>query len=77
MRIVLTVGQRDALMLPVSGQGGWQSLLHKLQRQVSGTSLTLEPRDVSRLDRYVTKYGQGGWQNRLAFWTDRSVPNAA
>ena len=54
------------LMRPVAGQGGWQSLLRKLQKQIKGNTLTLTEEDSRRILRYILSYGSGGWQDRLA-----------
>ena len=53
-------------MRPVAGQGGWQSLLRKLQKQIKGNTLTLTEDDSRRILRYILSYGSGGWQDRLA-----------
>jgi hypothetical protein len=56
----------ELLMRPVAGQGGWQSLLRKLQKQIEGNTLTLTEEDSRRILRYILSYGSGGWQDRLA-----------
>jgi hypothetical protein len=56
----------ELLIRPVAGQGGWQSLLRKLQRQIDGNTLTLSEDDSRRILRYILSYGSGGWQDRLA-----------
>jgi hypothetical protein len=56
----------ELLMRPVAGQGGWQSLLRKLQKQIKGDILTLTEDDSRRILRYILSYGSGGWQDRLA-----------
>jgi hypothetical protein len=56
----------ELLMRPVAGQGGWQSLLRKLQKQIDGNTLTLTEDDSRRILRYILSYGSGGWQDRLA-----------
>jgi hypothetical protein len=53
------------LQRPVSGQGGFQSLLRRLQNQVAHDRLVLSVSDAERLLRYATQYGQGGFQDRL------------
>lgn len=49
------------------GDGGWQSLLVKLQKQTSKKTgrIYLIPRDIERIARYAFKYGHGGWENCL------------
>lgn len=53
------------LQKEVNGSGGFQSLLRKLKKQVVGSELILYPPDIERIDRYRSKYGQGGFENRL------------
>jgi hypothetical protein len=57
---------RDALMMPVEGEGGFQSLLRKLQSQLNQSNLTLEldATDVERIPRYKS-YEPGGYEERL------------
>ncbi|WP_167881066.1 hypothetical protein [Leptospira meyeri] len=50
---------------PVHGQGGFQSLIRKLQRNLNGDFLEVENRDLERINRYATCYGQGGFEERL------------
>jgi hypothetical protein len=66
MKIQLTKPQRDHLMRPVVGVGGWQSLIRKLQAQTRGNVLTLTLHDGHKLLRYTLTYGRGGWQAQLA-----------
>ena len=54
-----------ALRREVNGEGGFQSLLRALQRQLKGNELTLTPDLVEKIARYVDRYGQGGFQGRL------------
>ena len=48
--------------------GGWQSLLVKLQDQFDPTSMqiTVDDRDLERIPRYAFDYGNGGWEGRLS-----------
>ncbi len=48
--------------------GGWQSLLVKLQDQFDETTMviTLDDRDLERIPRYAFNYGNGGWEGRLS-----------
>ena len=66
MRIELTDEDLEQLMRPVRGQGGWQSLVRRLQRQVSGNAIMLSEDDQRRILHYLLSYGTGGWQDRLA-----------
>jgi hypothetical protein len=66
VRIELSSAAMEALMRPVVGSGGFQSLLRALQSNVSASGvLALSPSQVERIARYVQSYGQGGFQGRL------------
>lgn len=47
--------------------GGWQSLLVKLQDQFDTTTMqiTVDDIDLERIQRYAFDYGNGGWEGRL------------
>jgi hypothetical protein len=64
MRISLSAAVLAKLQKPVRGQGGFQSLLRKLQRQIDGSTLDVDAADVERLFRYSIAYGGGGFQQR-------------
>lgn len=68
IRIRLDAAAVSALMRPVVGSGGFQSLLRALQKSLDqeGT-LTLTPDLVARIAHYVKSYGEGGFQGRLDF----------
>ena len=66
MEVQLNREDLELMMRPVAGQGGWQSLLRKLQKQIKGNTLTLSEDDSRRILRYILSYGSGGWQDRLA-----------
>lgn len=66
MRIQLSDEDLEQLMRPVRGQGGWQSLVRRLQRQVDGNVIELTENDQQRILHYLLSYGTGGWQDRLA-----------
>lgn len=70
--VELTTVQQELLGRPVRGQGGYQSLLRKLQANLAGNLLRLSRQDCERIVRYASSYGQGGWQGRL-----RSIVDAA
>ena len=55
------------LDLSIPGQGGYQSLLERFQRQLNRDTLELylSDDDLEKIPRYAYDYGQGGWQNRL------------
>tara|TARA_Y100001972_G_C7459846_1_gene234737 strand:+ start:241 stop:597 length:357 start_codon:yes stop_codon:yes gene_type:complete len=67
MRIIinLTDEQLARLQRPISGSGGWQSLLRAMKKRIQGTTLELSTRDVGRILRYSNDYGSGGFQDRL------------
>jgi hypothetical protein len=52
------------LRKPIRGRGGFQSLLRKLQHQLDGRHLEVSRADLSRLRRYASGYGGGGFQGR-------------
>lgn len=67
MTVTLNKTEVTELKRPTEGEGGFQSLLEKLQVQLdSNTSmLRLENGDLERIPRYAFDYGNGGWEDRL------------
>lgn len=66
VRVELSPVALDALMRPVAGSGGFQSLLRTLQAGVmADQTLVLTPDLLERIARYVKSYGRGGFQGRL------------
>ena len=64
--IELTPEEVELLSRPIHGQGGFQSLLRRLQSQLNDESqLVLTIDDVRRIVRYWARYGTGGFQGRL------------
>lgn len=65
--ITLSEKQLSTLLRPARGQGGYQAFLEKLKHQVDLGSrlLCLSADDLEKLQRYVRRYGGGGWQARL------------
>lgn len=64
--IKLTADDKDQLMKPVVGEGGWQSLIRQLKEQISSdNTLSINQRQLERIIRYSQLYGEGGWQERL------------
>ncbi|HTG44533.1 MAG TPA: aspartyl-tRNA synthetase [Verrucomicrobiae bacterium] len=62
--------ERDVLFRQDPGtqhDGGWQSLLVKLQNQFDPVSMEirLDASDQERIPRYAFDYGNGGWESRL------------
>jgi hypothetical protein len=47
--------------------GGFQACLVALGRRVDGASyeLDLNEQDLEKINRYATKYGQGGYETRM------------
>jgi hypothetical protein len=66
MRIELSDADLEQLMRPIRGQGGWQSLVRRLQRQVAGNVVELSEYDQQSILHYLLSYGTGGWQGRIA-----------
>lgn len=65
MRIRLEQEMISKIQRPVCGQGGFQSLIRKLQRNLDGDSLEVDTKDVERINRYATCYGKGGFEEQL------------
>jgi hypothetical protein len=72
MKIQLSDNDLEQLMRPVRGQGGWQSLVRRLQRQVQGNVIELSREDQERILHYLLSYGTGGWQERISSVVPRS-----
>ncbi|MDI3541026.1 MAG: hypothetical protein PWP66_564 [Thermosediminibacterales bacterium] len=64
----LSVEDMAPLLKEVKGQGGFQDLIRKLQRQYSSKNqtLVLDYSDIEKMIRYSKHYGQGGFQDRLS-----------
>lgn len=67
LSVTLSEGALSTLLRPARGQGGYQAFFEKLQRQVDRMTrqLSLTPEDQERIQRYIRRYGGGGWQSRL------------
>ncbi len=64
--IKLTAVDKDRLMKPVVGEGGWQSLMRQLKKQIRpDNTLSINQMQLERIIRYSQLYGEGGWQERL------------
>ena len=65
---ILNDQEMEELNVPVTGIGGFQAMMRKLQGGLNRETgeITVSDEDVDRLRRYCTQYGQGGWQDRLA-----------
>ncbi|NPV43662.1 MAG: hypothetical protein HPY70_06760 [Firmicutes bacterium] len=59
----LPVEDMESLLKEVKGQGGFQDLIRKLQRQYSSKNqtLVLDYSDIEKMIRYSQYYGQGGF----------------
>lgn len=64
MRLRLTATDLTRLRRRVRGQGSFQILFRKLQKQLEGSELQVYPEDVERLLRDWTTYVSGGFQER-------------
>ena len=55
--------------------GGWQSLLIRLQEKVDRLTgcLHLDARDLEQIPRYAFEYGNGGWEDRLKSVFERTL----
>jgi hypothetical protein len=60
---------------PANGNGGYQSLLRRLQRRIDRSTghLDLTPADLQRIPRYAFDYGNGGWEDRLVSIFSRTL----
>lgn len=65
IRVPLTKADREILSKDVRGQGGYQSLLRRLQNSIYDSELVLTTEDAERLIRSAASYGEGGFQRRL------------
>jgi hypothetical protein len=64
--VQLSEDEAQKVRLPVNGQGGLQSLLRKLQKQLdSENNLTVTADQIEQIVRYSQNYGSGGFQGRL------------
>ena len=68
----ITLNQKEIALLlrqdpATEDDGGFQSLMVKLQRQLDGQSneISLYEDDLEKIPRYAFDYKNGGWQNRL------------
>lgn len=66
-KITLDKQEMSQLMRPIVGQGGWQSLLARLQALLDQNTgeITLSDEDRGCLCRYAFDYGNGGWESQL------------
>ena len=77
VQIPLSPAAQRAFAKPVVGKGGHQTLLRRLQQQISPEGvMTISVADMEKMLRYLLQYGKGGFQQRLAAATGRRVPKA-
>jgi len=70
MEVLLNPNEIKALMgqnPATENDGGWQSLVVKLQRKVDPSTgrIVLSDKDLDRIPKYAFDYGNGGWENTL------------
>ena len=65
MEVILDQQAMDLLMKKVNGTGGHQSLLRRLQEQLTGTKLKYDEEDFEKIKSYADDYGKGGFQDRF------------
>ncbi len=73
MKIQLTDRELAKILKPVKGQGGFQALLRRIQKQVQGNVLEASDADIEKLIRYSFEYGQGGFQEQAKTAADRGT----
>jgi predicted ATPase len=72
--IRLTSEDLHHLERPVSGEGGFQSLMRRLKESVAGADLVVDDDMIEQMRRYAGKYGSGGFQARLREMLDSIAP---
>jgi hypothetical protein len=67
VQMPLTPAARRMIDRDHAGRGGFQTLLRRLRSQLSvdKTTVAMSPGDFEKWVRYATKYGEGGFENRL------------
>ena len=66
--IIFVLSDEDAekLRKPIVGQGGYQSFLRSLQKELTSSNVIhLNPHQIRKIKEYAHKYGNGGFQQRL------------
>lgn len=64
---VLTKAETEIVTRPIVGDGGMQALLRRVLQKLNRETGRFEmlPGDVEKARRYASKYGNGGYQERL------------
>lgn len=67
MLVKLNQNQKNELLKPNTGSGGFQSLMKTLQSKLDPASneLRLDKDLLEQILRYAYDYSDGGWQKRL------------
>lgn len=63
--IVMPPALRDRLAKPLTGKGGWQSLMAQIKSQVDGDTLELPQSILSAMIPKATMHGAGGYQSLI------------
>ena len=67
MRLVIELTEDELMDLqrPIKGNGGFQSLFRRIQKNIDGVELSLDAKLVKSIVSYARNYGRGGYQDRL------------
>ena len=64
--VILNDDERAALSDPITGLGGFQTLLTRFRNELRPNGeLDVSDNDIETIRRYRREYGAGGWQERL------------
>lgn len=66
--VAVTPNLRQAFVsLDIKGQGGFQTLMRDVSKRITASAgvAKFSPDEFSRVTRYATSYGEGGFQQRL------------
>lgn len=65
--LILSVADAERLYRPVNGEGGYQSFLRQIQKQLlNDGTLTLTREQIDKIMQYAFRYGKdGGFQGRF------------
>ncbi|MDE3021823.1 MAG: aspartyl-tRNA synthetase [Pseudomonadota bacterium] len=79
-KLILNRNEMEALFKQApqtKGDGGWQSLLVKLQRKCNAVTgeIELDLTLLERIRRYAFDYKEGGWENYLKQIFSRTLGN--
>jgi hypothetical protein len=75
MKLQLSPLELKRYARPVRGRGGYQTLLRRLQQQISPAGvLDISDADLGKLIRYSFEYGEGGFQDRSEPTARRLMP---